>query len=102
MASSATNKPTFHTYDNANFPEPFSTNHYPHHSHGIVSSNAITSNNNTTSNTSNGNSSLGDIAINKAAIESPFPDPLHGEYALFDLPLHPLSSYYDERLALHS
>lgn len=63
--ASTTNKP-FHTYENVGYDDQVVNSHY-------VTQPTIVSTNTTIASTSNG------IAINKTAIESPFPDPMNGK-----------------------
>lgn len=105
MASSTTNKLAFHAYENMGFPDQANPRSQSNLPLGLTTSATNSSNLATTTTTNNNNInnnnisnstnslSLADIAINKAAIDSPFPDPLHGKLALFILPLLlPLSS----------
>lgn len=65
--ASATNKP-FHTYENVVYDDQASSNHY-----------ATPQNSTSTTLTTTTVATNTGIAVNKTAIESPFPDPLNGK-----------------------
>lgn len=69
--ASTTNKP-FHTYENVGYEDQVNHNHYAPPTSNATLANTMATNN---------NNGISGIAINKTAIESPFPDPIDGKLA---------------------